>query len=270
MWHRCFLLICLITIFLQIEPANASCPLTTYRYCPSKDDPVESHYIDPWHLLIASPVRLVKQSTWVYHWCLKADPPATYEFPIDWNDDLIGWSQSTVCGGYAGVTTLSSSPPGQFVPTTIKVGSGRTPLTVHIRKPLVPITDLHEDKGEYRTEMFVSIPIPENPSLTQDMSIILTAAFSRSAKDYTILDYSFTFVDEMAKGDSSAVSFIFDPKAVKDLKDLQGIFKASAETKRINFSSRQPPVNVFSSITFVDSDGKPLGRAPVSLVLPKE
>jgi hypothetical protein len=51
------------------------------------------------------------------------------------------------------------------------------------------------------------------------------------------------------------------------VKELDGIVTPSNERKRVQFTSFDPPTNVFSSVTFLDAADEVIGRAPVSLVL---
>lgn len=261
----------LLLLGLPTSTLLAACPSPVYAKCPrGNSDEVGVHYVNPWHLLVDTVVERGESSDYIYHWCLKATPPTEpgKEFEIDWQDWPIDWNQKTTCGGWAGMRTASSLEPSDWTPTTIYVGSNRTRIRPVVKKPafdealLIP-----DDEHEYRTEILVALPTKKGASELGNMKLTMVSSFSRSEDDPKLVNYQFEYEDEIGEGPSFA-RFMFDPKSVSQIKELEGIFRPRKEKQRIPFGSFQPPANVFSTITFLDDAGEMIGRAPVSLALP--
>lgn len=260
----------LLFVGLPISMLYASCPNPAYDKCPSVSNQVGVHYVDPWLLLVDTVVEPGDSSDHIYYWCLKATPPVGHdeEFPIDWQDPPIDWNAGTTCGGYAGVRTPSSLEPGPWRPTTIYVGRNRTPISPMVKKPKhTAAMVMPDDQHEYRTAIFVGLPLKSGASELGDMELTLVSAFSRSENDPKLVNYYLEYESKIAVGESFA-SFRFDPNAVSHIEELKGTFTPREETRRIEFSSFGPPANLISSITFVDSGGEIIGKVPVSLALP--
>ena len=124
-----------------------------------------------------------------------------------------------------------------------------------------------DDEHVYSTQALVSLPFKKGTSDLGSMKLTINSGFSGSESDPKLINYYLEYEDEIADGESFA-SFMFDPDSVAHVEELKRVF-TPADTKRsVEFRTLKPPINLFSTMVFLDGAGEVIGRVPVSLAIP--